>query len=399
MKNVLILGGGAAGAIIANKLARELRKEIARDELRVTVLDKSEHNAVNRAGFTFVPFGFYGAQDLIRPMRDVFSPRVKLALGKNGDVAKVDLKARRVTVKSGIQYSYDYLVIATGAFPAFDKVPGLSKDIHTFYTSLEDATRLGNDLRAFNGGRIVVLTVSMPIPCPGAPGKFTVLLDDYLKSVRGEDVRKKTDITFLWPSPMIGPATYDKVISDGLKQRNVDDKRDFKLVEVDEKAREVVSAEGERIKYDLLITIPPYKCLKALVDSGITDEKGWVPTDKRTLRYCRSNGEKHDEVFVLGDTGPAEILKTGIGVHYQALIVAENLVSELLGQPATALYKGETGCPIVTSSYTGAKQGEGYLTTWTYDNPLGPFAVTKLGWFMYRAYYYVYWDATLKALV
>lgn len=30
---------------------------------------------------------------------------------------------------------------------------------------------------------------------------------------------------------------------------------------------------------------------------------------------------------------------------------------------------------------------------------LGPFAVTKLGWFMYRAYYYLYWDTTLKALM
>jgi len=40
MKQVLILGGGAGGAIVANKLARELRREIARDEVSITVLDK-----------------------------------------------------------------------------------------------------------------------------------------------------------------------------------------------------------------------------------------------------------------------------------------------------------------------------------------------------------------------
>ncbi|MFX0198399.1 MAG: NAD(P)/FAD-dependent oxidoreductase [Candidatus Hodarchaeota archaeon] len=398
MKDVLILGAGAAGAIIANKLARKLRRDIAKNKVKITVLDKASLS-VNQAGFTFVPYGFYTPEDLVRPIKQIISPRVNVVLGKDGEVQRVNLKSRRVTVESGKEYSYDYLVIATGAFPDFHNVTGLSKDINTFYTTLEDAKKLGNVLKTFNGGHIVVLTVSMPIPCPGAPSKFSVLLDDYLRYVRGEEVRKNIEISYLWPIPLIGPPAYDKVISKVLAGKGIDYKREFKFAKVDEGTKEVVSADGERIKYDLLITIPPHKCLKALVDSGITDKTGWVPADKHTLQYRKSETEKYEEVYVLGDSGPAEILKTGIGVHYQALIVAQNLINELFGYSAKALYRGETGCPIVTSSYTGAKPGEAYLTTWTYDHPLGSFTPIKLGWFIYRMYYFIYWDTTIKALM
>jgi sulfide:quinone oxidoreductase len=40
MKRILILGGGTAGSIVANKLARELRVEIAKDEVDIRILDK-----------------------------------------------------------------------------------------------------------------------------------------------------------------------------------------------------------------------------------------------------------------------------------------------------------------------------------------------------------------------
>jgi sulfide:quinone oxidoreductase len=153
------------------------------------------------------------------------------------------------------------------------------------------------------------------------------------------------------------------------------------------------------MKYDLLITIPPHKSIKALSDSGITDEKGWLPTDKYTLQYRKSPTESYDEVYAIGDTGPAEILKTGIGAHYQALITAQNLINDIQGNGVKVMYKGETGCPFVGSSYTSRTKGEAYIATWTYDKPLELFSQTKIGWFFYRWYYYIYWDTAIKSLM
>jgi len=323
---------------------------------------------------------------------------VKTAFGEDGEVSHVDLGNRSVTAKSGRSYSYDYLMIATGCRLEPEAVPGLSRDLNTFY-SLEGALRLRDSLKGFDGGRVVVLTPEMPIACPGAPSKFTILLDDYLRHVRGGDVRKAVDLSFLWPVENIGPALYDAKIVNGFAEREIDYRKEFKVQEVDPEKREVVSADGEKVGYDLLITIPPHRGIRALQESGITDEQGWVPTNKRTLQYYKSPGEHYDEVYALGDAGPAKINKMGITAHFQALTTGQNLINDYLGNGVRVLYNGEQGCPIVESSYTQATDGKAYMVTWTYGHPPGPFNSTKLGWLIYRMYYYIYFDMTAKGIM
>jgi len=395
-KKLLILGAGAAGSIAANKIARELRGEIARDELEVTILDKNEINT-NRAGFTFVTFDLYSEQDIKRPMAKLISPRVKKVFGEDGEITNINLKNRNVTVKSGKEYSYDYLLITMGCEHAINDVPGLADDFNSFYPSIDDARKLGNKINNFNKGHIVILTAKMPIACPGAPGKFTVLLDDYLRYVR--KVRNDIKISFLWPVPLIGPPQYDKQITKVLEDRNIDIIREYKISRVDAHNKKIISADGGEIDYDLLITIPPHKSIKAIFDSGITDKNGWIPSDKNTLQYKKSESERYDEVYIAGDSGPMEMLKTGIGAHYQALIAAQNLINDITGNKTKVLYRGETGCPFLEASYTTATRGVGYIPTWTYDKPLGEFKPTKLGWFGYRIYYYIYWDTAIKGLM
>ncbi len=396
-QKVLILGAGAAGSVVANKLAREFRRDISRDKLEITILDRNDVN-INQGGFTFLPFGLYTPDDITRPRRMLISPRVKAVFGEDGEVKRVDLKKKEVTVKSGKTYAYDYLVIATGCRADVDQIPGLSKDFNSFYTSIDDALRLGEKLKNFDKGKVVILTARMPIPCPGAPGKFTVLLDAYLRYIRGEDIRKDVEITYLLPIELIGPPAYNAIISSVFEERDIELIRKFVVDEVNAGQKEVVSVDGEKIEYDLLVTIPPYTNTKAMLDSGITDENGWIPVDKHTLQYKRGS-ESYEEVYALGDTGPAEILKTGIGAHYQAYIVAQNLINEIRGNGSKVSYLGETGCPFVGSRYTSRTRGEAYIATWNYEKPLEPFKATELGWFLYRMYYYIYWDGAIKAVM
>ncbi len=398
MKRILILGAGAAGLIVANKLARELRREIARGELEVKILDKNDIST-NQGGFTFLPFGLYSSEDITMARGKLISPRVHAIFGSDGEINNIDLLNREVTVKSGKMYRYDYLLIATGCRGCVDDIDGLSKDFNSFYTSLEDALHVKDLIRNFEKGNVVVLTVDMPIPCPGAPSKFTILLDDYLRYIKGEGERKKTTISFLWPIELIGPPAYNTVITKEFKKRNIKDVRKFKFAKVDESKKEIISSKGRRVNYDLLITIPPHKGIQPLMDSNITDEKGWIPTNKYTLQYSKSPNEHYDEVYAIGDAGSPDILKTGIGAHYQALITAQNLINDIRGIGVKVPYRGETGCPIVGSSYTPYTKGEAYLASWLYNKPLENFALTKLGWFIYRMYYYIYWDTTVKALL
>jgi len=394
---VLVLGAGAAGSTVANKLAREFRQEIAKEEVEITMLDKNDVN-INQGGFTFIPFGLYTPEDISRSRKKLISPRVKCVFGEDGEIERVDLANREVTAKTGRNYSYDYLVIATGCIADVESVQGLSDDFNTFYTSLEDAFKLRKLVRTFDKGHIVISVAQMPIPCPGAPGKFAVMLDAYLRYIRDKEVRKNVEISFLWPIGPIGPPAYNKIASETFEEQNINLIRNFRLTEVDADKKEVVAESGDRVKYDLLISIPPHKGIKALADSGIAVEGNWIPVDKSTLQYRGPVGS-YDEVYALGDGSTAGAVKTGIGAHYQSLVVGQNLVNDLHGNGIKVSYMGELGCPFVGAIYTPSTRGKAYIPTWTYDKLPEPFKPTKLGWFLYRMYYYIYWYAGLRALM
>lgn len=393
-ERVLILGAGYAGSVVANILAREFRNKIAREELEITILDKNDTN-INQGGFTFIPFDLYTPEDITRPRKKLISPRVKALYGKNGEVTAVDLQNKEVTVRSDNKYRYDHLVIAMGCRADVEAVPGLVNDLNTFYTSIEDAFKVRDLVKNINGGKVVVSVASMPIPCPGAPVKFTFMLDSYLRNLKKN--RDDVQLTLVWPMEPIGPPEFNKMVTGKFMEKNVEVIRNFQLASVDAATKELTSKSGEKVNYDLLITVPPHKAPQALIDSGLADEKGWLPADKATLQY-RGPAGSFDNVYVLGDLGPADILKTGIGAHYQAIAVSQNLVNAIYGNGMRTPYEGETGCPIITETETSSTPGKGYIATWKYGVPPAPFETTKMGWYLYRMYYHIHWDMSVKGL-
>ncbi|MHC1624622.1 MAG: NAD(P)/FAD-dependent oxidoreductase [Methermicoccaceae archaeon] len=394
-KRVLIVGAGTAGIVLSNKLARDLRREIAGGKLEVLLLDKSDIYT-NAAVCTFLPFDLYTTEEASRPTRSLLSPRVKLLSGDKGEVVNVDLEKRSVKTKDGSSYTYDWLVLATGYTFHPEVIPGLLDDYHTFYT-VEDALKLREEIRNFTGGKVVVYTPKMPISCPGAPGKFTFILDDYLRYVKKlEDY----SITQLWPAPSVGPPTYFKNAQENVARRGINLMVNYASEKVDAKEKKVIGAEGsEDVEYDLLISIPPHMGHPLYVNSEIADNTGWLPADPNTLRYGGNGFPTHDDVYVLGDGGPSPRLKTGISTHYQALNAAQNIINEYHGTGSVQLYRGEMGCPYVESSYTDGSSGAAYIAVWTYNNPTPPFRGIGLGWLLYRMYYHTYWDGTMKALL
>jgi sulfide:quinone oxidoreductase len=396
-RELVILGGGATGCIVANKVAREMRREIARGEVGITVLDKNP-TSTNQAGFTFIPTGLCGQDEITRPRRSLISPRVKTVFGDGGYVSAVDIARKVVSAKNGSQYRYDLLLVSTGCEANPQSLAGLDDDFNTFYTSIDAALKLGETLKTMDKGRIVILTAGMPIPCPGAPGKFATLLDDFLRNVRGWNPADDYSINFVWPLPAVGPPEYNRLLTESFKTRRIEYTREFKTAGIDGAKAELLSADGGSIPYDLLITIPVHRSVAALTDSGLTDAKGWMAADRYSLQYTK-DGQINDDIYVTGDAGPSELPKTGIGAHYQAQITAQNLIYRLRGLPDAARYRGEIGCPFVLSSNIASGKGRAYIAAWTYNNPLRPFRPTEFGWYFYRMYYHIYWDAALKGLI
>ncbi|MCK5277347.1 MAG: FAD-dependent oxidoreductase, partial [Cyclobacteriaceae bacterium] len=138
MKRLLILGGGTAGTIMANKM----RKDLSRDEWNITIVDQYKTHYY-QPGFLFIPFGMYKEKDVIKPKGDFFPTGTDVIYSL---VDRIEGEKNQVLLDNGVAIKYDYLIIATGAKIVPEETPGLKenlwhKSIYDFYT-IEGATNL-----------------------------------------------------------------------------------------------------------------------------------------------------------------------------------------------------------------------------------------------------------------
>jgi sulfide:quinone oxidoreductase len=191
MKKLLVLGGGTAGTMSANRLANQLK------DWNVTVIDRDDNHRY-QPGFLFMPFGTYSPDQVTRSRRETLNKKVDLVLG---EIDRIDGEANKVVLENGTEFAYDYLIIATGVAPRPDQTDGLAEGmqsndaVHEFY-SYEGSTALAEKLKHFDGGNVVINIVEMPIKCPVAPLEFAFLADDYFTS-RG--IRDKVTMTYVTP--------------------------------------------------------------------------------------------------------------------------------------------------------------------------------------------------------
>ena len=216
MKRLLILGGGTAGTIAANKL----RRRLPREDWAITVVDKDDEH-VYQPGLLFVPFGLYRPDELVRPRRDFLPRGVDLVMAHIDQVKAAD---NQVVLGDGRTLDYDYLLVATGTEPRPDQTPGMLSDewrrsIFDFYT-LDGASALRDKLFGWSGGKLVVHVTEMPIKCPVAPLEFSFFADAFFEQ-RG--IRDKVEITYVTPlDGAFTRPTASKQLGGMLRNRGID---------------------------------------------------------------------------------------------------------------------------------------------------------------------------------
>jgi sulfide:quinone oxidoreductase len=344
--DVVILGGGVGGTIVANLVAKEVG-----DRASVTVIDATGVH-VYQPGFLYVAVGQEQPGALQRPEAQLLRHDVRLVVDR---ATRVDPAAQQVVLDSGRTLRYDELLLATGSRAVMDEVPGGSA-AYNFYT-LDGAIRLGKALDDFKGGTIVVGVAGIPYKCPPAPVEFVFLLDDYL---RARHLRDKSQIKLL--SPLNRAFTIEatsKLVQPILAERGIELTGFFNVESVDPIARTVTSLEGETVGYDLLVLVPPHRGQKVIEDSGLGDERGWVPVDKNTLRHT-----KFDRIWAIGDTTNIPISKSGSVAHYEASVAAAEIVAAVKGEaPPSHVYDGKVMCFLETG------QGQATTIRFDYDHP------------------------------
>ena len=330
---VVVLGGGVGGTLTANLLAKELGRDGT-----VSVVDPTGMHHY-QPGYLYVALGQANGRWLVRDERTLLRRNVELVVEKS---VSVDPDAGTVELERGGKLDWDYLVLATGAKLVPDQVPGLVEGSYEFY-SLEGAQRLREALRRFDGGKILVGIAGIPYKCPPAPVEFVFMVDEYLRK-RG--IRDRSEVTLL--SPLNRAFTIEsasKVIQPLMERQGINLTTFFNVEEVDPSAGTVSSLEGEKAEYDLLVLVPPLRGQQVVVDSGLADGPGWLPTDKHTLQV-----EGRDRIFAIGDATNLPISKSGSTAHFEAPVVASRITSLVRGTAPKENYGGRVMCFLETGN-------------------------------------------------
>jgi len=140
VKKILIIGGGYGGIEAAKKLEKTLKKE---KDVSITLIDRNPFHTLMTelhevAGYRVEP-------DSVRvPFSKIFgASRVNVVLDT---IESIDFDANKAK-SAEHEYSYDYLVIGSGAEPAYFGLPGIKENAFTLW-SFDDALRIRHHIES-----------------------------------------------------------------------------------------------------------------------------------------------------------------------------------------------------------------------------------------------------------
>lgn len=322
---IIIVGDGSAGIMLANRLRFLLRPR----EASIAVMGKSGSHYFKSDGIS-IPVGLKRYRDSVKQTKFLMNYGVDYI---EDEAANVNVEQRSITGTSGRNYSYDYIIMATGTRFAYEDIPGYEGEAKHFY-GLQESLNLREYLNNFTSGDIVVAQPDGPFQYPPGPFEFTMMLDEFL---RRRGIRDKANISFVSP---IDRAFEIKNVSDHVEERfqdkGVNLVNNFKVSSINAKNKELTSADGETVKYGLLVLIPPHKGQRFLAQSGLAGDDGFVPVDKGKLNY-----KDYDDVFAIGDTAKLPMAKSGASAKSQSEYLANRIAHDLVGNPYDTEYNGD----------------------------------------------------------
>lgn len=328
MAKIVILGGSFGGLTAAFELKRLLGRKA-----EITLLSDQDK-------FIFIPslpwvaMGWRKKEDLTLSLKDILTPKgINFVLNR---AESVEPEKSIVKTSSG-EFPYDYLIISTGPYLAFEEVPGLGPE--RGYTecifTLEQAERANRAWNKFleNPGPIIVGSVQ-GVSCFGPTYEYAFEIDAEL---RRRKMRHKIPIIFITSEPYIGHFGIGGL---GKSKRIMEDEfaeRDIKIIAntaVEEfTPEEVRLKDGTKLPFKLSMFAPAMRGVPAVAPLG--NPRGFIPVDGK-YRHT-----KYKNLFAVGvavaiappeqTPVPTGVPKTGYMTVKMAKIAVRAIVSEIRG--------------------------------------------------------------------
>jgi sulfide:quinone oxidoreductase len=325
---IVVLGAGFGGLELSTLLSEKIG-----DRIELTLIDK---NDTFFFGFSKldVMFGKESTDAVLNSYSAIVKPGVTF---RQETITAIDPATKRVTTNGGV-YEADILVIALGADYDVGATPGLAEGGDEFYT-FQGAEKLRDVIPTFTSGHAIVGVTSAPFKCPPAPSEAALLLHDYLTE---KGVRGACQISIVMPFGLPIPPSPDssKALLKAFSERNITFIPNKSIMSIDPSRKVTRLNDGSERSFDLFLGIPKHVAPKVVMQSGLTNEKGWIPVERKNLKTRFQN------VYAIGDVTSVGGPKAGVFAEGAARIAAESIIAELNKVEHTSAYTGTGTCYI-----------------------------------------------------
>ena len=382
---VVVIGGGAAGATAARYLAKD-----AGDAIDVTLVSASD--TYTSCFFSNLYLGDFRSFDSITHNYEKLSSEysIKVVIGYAADV---DRNSKQIKLADGSSIAYDRLVVASGIDLNYDSVPGYTAADAAIAPHAWQAGPQTQLLKAKldalkNGENIVMVPPTNPFRCPPGPYERVSMMAHVLKT------RGLTDstITIIDPKPKFSKQSlfqegWDKHYSGMVEWYGPDVHGG--IINVDA-ASGAVETDLDTFEGALLNIIPAQKAGVIAEAAGLTNETGFCPIDASSMRSTVD-----ENIFVIGDACIAGAMpKSGFSANSQAKVAAMVIRGDLTGSTVSPANYSNT-CWSLIAADDGVKVGAQYAavdgeiaSTSTFISATGEDEVTRkntyqesIGWY------------------
>ncbi len=323
-KKVVVVGGGTGGATAAKYI------KMADPSIDVTVIEP------NKEYYTC-----YLSNEVLSGDRTLESIKHGYDGLKAHGVNVVHEKAtgidgeKKVVKTEGGEYPFDRCIVSPGVSMLYGKIEGYSKEAaekmpHAWKAG-EQTKLLRGQLEAMDdGGVVVIVAPPNPFRCPPGPYERASQIAMYLKEAKPKSKVLILDSKQKFSKQGLFTQGWERLYGFGTENSLIEWQPgpDAAVVSVNADDMSVETSFGDSVKGAVINVIPPQSAGKIAVDSGLADDSGWCPVDKKSFESTLMPG-----VHVIGDACIATAMpKSGYSANSQGKVAAAAVVSLLNGE-------------------------------------------------------------------
>ncbi len=357
---IVILGGGFGGlnaALLLGKALQSTPHEI--------VLLSDAPCFLFRPSLIWVPFNKRQIKEISFPLNEILQ-KVRVQFMQKR-VVSILPKEKQILCENGTRLIYDYLIIATGAVPAWEQIEGLkgnTASVYNAHAALQTKRRVGE----IKVGQPIVIGVAQQNSSQGMAYEFLFELHAFL-----HERNVQCPITFF---------TYEKelfnhkgkkvtlILEKHMKEKQISHYSDVSITKVEPGCLQL--SNGVSLPYSFSLILPPYKGAEFIFASPDLDhENGLLVTNKGL------QSTQWENIYVVGDANAMKEYKSGRAAEVQGKIAARNILNRIQGHSRQQeyhpdmLYVMELGTDggMFVIRYPGSREGTPYFE-WAVDGYL-----------------------------